>query len=270
MRPLKFMRPPFATLLYVTAFLPLVAYGQTDLQQPFVDCGLTGSITIYDYKNHTWTFSDSTDASRETLPASTFKVINSLIALETGVIPDEHEVFKWDGVKREIDTWNADTDLESAFKNSTVWYYVALARKIGEKRYAEYLRKCSYGNGNITSGQDGDFWNYGDFGVSPQNQIKFLQALYEEKLPFSKRTFQIVKRIMVAETTDAYVVRAKTGWTNSAGKSIGWWVGYVERKDNVYFFATRLIKPRKVINENFANCRKEVTRKILKQLGIMQ
>lgn len=256
-------------ILILICFFPFIAYGQNNLQQAFDDCQLQGSITVYDYNNDQWTFSDKEDAKKETLPASTFKIINSLIALETGVIEDENVVFEWDGVERSIDVWNANTDLKNAFKNSTVWYYVALAEKIGKHRYAAYLKKCGYGNDKINSGKGADFWNYGDFGVTPVNQIKFLKNLYEEKLPFSKRTYDIVKRIMIVETTDDYVIRAKTGWTQYSGQDTGWWVGYLEKENDVYFFATRVQKNLETPNKKFSECRKTITKSVLKKLNII-
>jgi beta-lactamase class D len=75
---------------------------------------------------------------------------------------------------------------------------------------------------------------------------------------------------MVSEQTDQYQLRAKTGWTRVDGKDIGWWVGYVERKDNAYFFATRIVKERKTVNPNFGSCRKEITKNILRQIKAIE
>jgi beta-lactamase class D len=245
-------------------------HAQKDLQRHFKNCNLQGSITIYDYKNNKWTYSDEKEASRATVPASTFKIINSLIALEEGVIKDEHEVMKWDGIQRDISPWNADTDMINAYKNSTVWFYQELARRIGKEKYAAYLKKCNYGNQKLTSAID-RFWLDGSLQISPRNQVEFLKNFYEEKLPFSKRSYAIVKRIMLQEVPEGatYELRAKTGWGKVEALDIGWWVGYVEKKDNVYFFATRVQKPIEVTNENFMDCRKEITRKVLTELNII-
>nr|WP_219860714.1 class D beta-lactamase OXA-957 [uncultured bacterium]QWJ89343.1 class D beta-lactamase OXA-957 [uncultured bacterium] len=260
-------------LFFCFALLILIsvkAFGQIDLQRPFQDCALEGSITVFDYKNKKWTFSDRSDARRETLPASTFKVINSLIALETGAVEDEKEVFKWDGRRREVDAWNADTDMENAFRNSTVWFYEELAKRAGKEKYREILKKSRYGNGKIDGGEGVNFWVTGEFGVTPENQIKFLKAFYEERLPFSRRSFEIVKRIMLEEKADKYTLRAKTGWTRFGGKDTGWWIGYVERSDNTYFFATRVTKPRETQNPRFGECRKLITRDVLRQMKIIE
>lgn len=254
--------------------LPLTVVGQADLQKPFRDCRIEGSITLYDSRQQKWLFSDKADSKKETLPASTFKIINSLIALETGVIQDENEIVKWVG---SVDTVKygyrpdiyKDMNMKEAFELSAGWVYIELAKKIGKARYKQYLTQCKYGNGNLSE-PDADFWNFGAFGISPLNQVTFLKDFYEEKLPFSKRTYQIVKRIMIAEKTDNYTISAKTGWTRYDGKDTGWWVGYLERKGNVYFFATRIIKDRKTPNPDFAQCRKEITKSVLRQLQAME
>lgn len=261
-------------IVLLALFSSLTTFGQIDLQQPFKKCNAEGSISIYDYKNHTWLFSDTADAEKETLPASTFKIINSCIALELGKVEDENEVFRWDGVERtffgaKMIAWNKDTDLKNAYKNSIIWYYVELAKRIGRKDYKRYLAACGYGNGNLSETGD-DFWNYGAFAVSPINQIEFLKSFYEEKLPFSKRTYGIVKKMMVSETTDTYTIRDKTGWTKKDGRDIAWWIGYVERKDNVYFFATRLTKEEVTDNPDFSGCRKKITKAVLKEIKAIE
>ncbi|MDH3649222.1 MAG: penicillin-binding transpeptidase domain-containing protein [Saprospiraceae bacterium] len=167
-----------------------------------------------------------------------------------------------------IDVWNHDTDLRSAYKNSTVWFYVNLAKRIGRRKYKHYFRKCKYGNRDLSE-QGIDFWNYGTFAVSPKNQIKFLINLYEQRLPFSDEILAKVKSIMISEKTDSYTIRSKTGWTNKDGRDIGWWIGYVEKQANVFFFATRLTKDKQHNNPDFSRCRKEITKEIFAELGIL-
>jgi beta-lactamase class D len=96
-----------------------------------------------------------------------------------------------------------------------------------------------------------------------------LVGIYEGKLPFSARNLEILKRVMVSEQSSKYVIRSKTGWSRLNGKDVGWWVGYVERKENAFFFATRVSKSRSEINPNFSACRKEITKKILRQLKVI-
>ncbi len=261
------------TLLVLLCFLTISAYSQIDLLQPFKDCNIEGSITIYDYNAHQWISSDINDSHSQTLPASTFKILNSLIILNEGIVDNENEVIKWTGNPDTEKYGNRpeiyrDLSLKEAFKLSAVWVYLELSKRIGKKKYKEYLSGCNYGNADL-SVDDDDFWNFGDLGISPANEIEVLVGVYEETLPFPKELFGIVKEMMIEEKTDTYILRAKTGWARDKGKDTGWWVGYVERDNNVYFFATRLVKDRETINPDFSNCRKEITRTILKQMNIL-
>src|SRR5690606_9378918 len=63
-----------------------------DVRKHFDSCGVEGSIVIYDQGRRQWIVSDTTEIERESLPASTFKIINLLIALETNAIADENEI----------------------------------------------------------------------------------------------------------------------------------------------------------------------------------
>ncbi|MCR9249122.1 MAG: penicillin-binding transpeptidase domain-containing protein [bacterium] len=246
---------------------------QFNLNQPFEDCGVKGSITIYDYKAGKWITNDMEDSNFATLPASTFKIVNSLIALETKAVKDENEIIPW------IDDYDTvkyshrpniyhSMSMKEAFKLSAGWAYVELAKKIGKDKYKEILSQIGYGNVDLSI-DDPDFWNFGDFAISPQNQINILIGVYEETLPFTKESFTTLKEMMISEKTDSYIIRSKTGWTRDGGKDTGWWVGNIEKDNDVYFFATRLIKDRSEKNEKFGNCRKEITKEVFREMGVL-
>ena len=263
----------FTGIIFILLFSIQVS-SQVNLVTPYKKCNLQGSTTIYDYKNKKWIFSNVVDANKETLPASTFKIINLLIALETGVIKDKNETVKF-VEKQDTSLYGYRPDIyhdmtvKKAFEVSAGWVFVELAKRIGKERYRHDLKACKYGNGNLTE-KGVDFWNFGSFAISPRNQIEFLINVYEEKTPFSKRNIAILKEVMITEKSNNYIIRSKTGWTRADGNDMGWWVGYVERKDNVYFFATRLTKKCSTINPDFGSCRKEITKNILKQLHAIE
>lgn len=246
------------------------ALGQSDFQNYFDSLGVRGSTTIYDYNNKNWIYTNQQDAETTSLPASTFKILHSLIALETKGVQDENEILTWDGKPKshlgnEVKVWNKDTDLKQAYKNSTIWFYEEVAERIGRMTYISILNGCGYGNGNFSEAGK-DFWNYGGFAISPVNQIEFLIKLYEGNLPFSESTLDKVRQIMISEKTETQIFRDKTGWTRKDQQDIGWWVGYLEIGDNVYFFATRLVKEKTDQNPHFLNGRKAITKLILKDL----
>lgn len=247
---------------------------KTEIKHFFDDCIAKGCIVVFDNNQKNCIVSDTILAKTEQLPASTFKIINLLIALETGVIKDENELFVWSG---EMDTlkygYRPETyrnmTVKEAFEISAIWVFIKLAQRIGRERYIYYMDACNYGNGNLT--EPGiDFWNFGEFGISPVNQVSFIRNLYEGKLPFSERNHEIVKRVMKTEQTDNYSIFAKTGWTRERGINTGWWTGYVETKQGVWFFATLLLQDRKHNSPTFGPCRKEITKSVFKELGIIK
>lgn len=245
-----------------------------DFKKYFDDCNVDGAIAMYDNKNHKWILSDTVATKKETLPASTFKIINLLIALETKTIASENDIVKWPGSTDTIKydyrpNIYHDITVKEAFEVSAGWAFIELAKKIGKDNYKKYLSLCHYGNVNLSQ-TDPDFWNFGAFGISPINQVEFLRNLYEEKLPFSKRNIDIVKKVMITEQNDDYTIYSKTGWTRENNINTGWWVGYIENKNGTYFFATRLLQDRKLNASNFGNCRKEITKSVFKDLNIIQ
>ncbi len=207
-------------------------------------------------------------ADRAMPPCSTFKIVNSLIGLETGVLKDENHLYKWDGVKRPIEEWNRDHTLKSAIQVSSVWYYQRLAKEIGPERMRTYLQKLGYGNGQI--GDDvTTFWLDGPLLVSPNEQVRFLTRLQAGDVPFSPRTQNIVKKIMVQDTPGSTsVLRAKTGTAGDLKNNTatyGWYVGYVTRGKRTYVFATFLEGGENPSGRTAGS----ITRAVLKDRGLL-
>ncbi|WP_199344744.1 MULTISPECIES: class D beta-lactamase [Nostoc] len=237
-----------------------------NLGRHFQEFGREGSIVIYDSKNNRIYEHNPQRNATAIAPASTFKIFNSLVALEIGVVPDDVAVLTWDGIHREIEAWNHDTNLRQAFKDSTVWFYQVLARRAGYERMQQFINKVGYGNRQIGTAADIDrFWLQQPLQITPKEQIKFLQRLYQGDLPFSQRTINLVKDIMVREQTPDYTLRGKTGWLTSTKPDVGWFVGYLEQNKNVYFFATTLDMQK----PEDAPVRIEITRRSLKDLGLL-
>ncbi|GAA4344056.1 penicillin-binding transpeptidase domain-containing protein [Flaviaesturariibacter amylovorans] len=239
----------------------------------FTDCAATGSIVLFDERRKTWIASDTTGWRTPVLPASTFKIVNLLIALETGVIGSVQDTVRWPG---STDTAKygyrpeiyRDMTVQEAFKESAGWVFIELAKKVGRDRYRTLLAQAGYGNGNLSE-RDTDFWNFGAFGISPYDQVRFLRALYDRSLPFAAQHLATVRDVLVAERTDSYTLSAKTGWTRYGGRNTGWWVGFVEGKSGTFFFATLLLHDRKKARADFGTCRKEITKNVLKRLGYL-
>ncbi|MEM9831314.1 MAG: penicillin-binding transpeptidase domain-containing protein [Bacteroidota bacterium] len=251
---------------------------EADLQKYFDEFEVKGSFVLYDLQEEQYTRYNPERCRKQFSPSSTFIIPNTLIVLEEGVMKDETSIIKWDSIERPVKPWNQDLTLAEAFRTSCEPCNTKLADKVGLKTYQRYLKKLDYGNHQVSI-HTGDpfyneerknaFWLIGDLKTSQEGQIDFLKRLYQLKLPASKKVMEITKDIIIDEKTDAYILSGKTGWTNAAldGIDIGWYVGYIEKADHIYFFATNIESndPK----DSFARARKEITMNILKDLEII-
>lgn len=217
----------------------------------------SGEVTVYNMKLDTQRF----------LPASTFKIVNSLIGLETGRITDEKMVIKWNGVKAWNEDWNKDMAMNEAFKTSSVPYYQEVARRIGPDTMKQWIDTLRYGNMNITGAVD-SFWLNNTLKISPDEQLGLVKKLYFDKLPFQKRSQQIVKDAMLQENNTLYKLSYKTGWGFEDQSSIGWVVGWIEENRHVYFFVLLVKSPDKDID--MRTVRMKILKGILSQYGFFK
>src|SRR6266540_6312389 len=224
-------------LLTATTLLPArsfanVSYQRSefrdDLARRFFDLGTTGTFVAYKVDDYLIIASDKVRSGEGRLPASTFKIPNSIIALETGVVEDpDKDIFKWDGVTRAIEPWNKDHTLRSAIAVSAVPVYQEIARRIGAERMQKYVDLFDYGNRDIGGGID-QFWLTGNLRIDPIEQIDFVDRLRRGALPVSKRSQELVRDILPVTKTGDAIVRAKSGLLapNSAScRSAGWSAG---------------------------------------------
>jgi beta-lactamase class D len=228
---------------------------------------VSGSILIYDSKNDTYYSNDFERAATEFLPASTFKVTNSMIGIETGVLKDRNHLFKWDGEPRRLKNWEADLTLAEAYKASCVPCYQEVARTIGTERMNEYLKKLDYGNMEIADSMIDIFWLEGEFKISQKQQIDFLKRFYNKELPISDRTFDIMRKLMVLDENENYTLSGKTGWAILNDNNIGWFIGFVEKGDNVYYMATNVTSFNQNETGNFAQVRLQIGLEALESLN---
>lgn len=228
-----------------------------------------GVILVFDAMNNTLFTNDFEASKQGHLPASTFKIANSVIGLESGVVDSDTSIFRWDGSPRRLAAWEKDLSLREAFQVSCVPCYQQLARKIGYSRMHEWLDKLHYGRMVFDSTQTDVFWLEGGSRISPREQIDFLQRLFDGKLPVSDKTRQVMKHLLLIETHGNWRLSGKTGWAIRNGNNTGWFVGYLENKTGVYYFAV-LVQPESAFNmELFPVIRKSITMKALAQLKLL-
>ncbi len=229
----------------------------------FDDQGVVGTLVIAT-SNGKIIHVHNPDRSRvQYSPASTFKIPNTLIALDAVVVESADSQFKWDGVEKGRAAWNQDQTLQSAFRVSCVWCYQEIARAVGENGYASALAAMDYGNQYLGKQVD-QFWLNGDLRISAVEQIDFLRKLYNYSLPYERDHIDIVKSIMRDDEQAGYALFSKSGWTGPA-LHVGWYVGFVEKDDGAWLFAMNF----SMDSAEQAGLRKALTIRSLEALGIL-
>jgi beta-lactamase class D len=260
-------------LLLLLLCLPPRTIRAQDLKSFFQDTN--GAFVLYDLRLDRYVRYNEPRCRQRFSPKSTFKIPNSLIGLDTGVISDANFVIPWDRQKyppqdnwneEPFNHWGRNQTLRSAIKYSVVWYYRELAKRVGENRMQKYVAGFNYGNRDISGGID-NFWLNNSLKISADEQIEFLKAFYTGRLPVAKRSTDIVKDILVLEQTSSFKLSGKTGGGPIAEATfIGWFVGYLETKNDVYFFALNIEGADFV---SIRDKRVELTKQILKRLGYL-
>lgn len=199
----------------------------------------TGTMVVQS-NNHGTTYVWNTQRSEQRFAsASTFKIFNTLIAIDEGVFDPVNGEFIWDGTVHEFPDWNKNQSLSMAYRASCVWCYQKLAEQIGAAKYLHHLRQAQYGE--IALPFEGtSFWLDGSFKVSAVEQVRFLKKLYQRNLPYKGSSYDALESIMHAATSPDYRLYAKTGWARRVNPEIGWYIGYVVTSSDVWFFATNL------------------------------
>lgn len=254
----------FIAFLAFLLSVPAVAEDQ-ELARLFDQQGIDGTVVISSLHSGKTFIHNDLRANHRLSPASTFKVLNTLISLEENVILDKNSVFKWDGHTYANADSNHDQTLDSAFKISCVWCYQELARKVGAEKYRNYLQKLPYGE--LSEPFDvTNFWLDDSLEISAIEQVAFLKKVYQRTLPFSPSSYETLQQIMLMEKAPTYTLHAKTGFTGRVKPPIGWYVGYVEIAKEVWFFATNI----EVREEKDLPLRQKLTREALQAKGVIE
>lgn len=238
-----------------------------ELQNILDTAGVVGSILLLDQATNTFYSNDFEWSQQGHLPASTYKIPNSIIALETGVVTDASTSFPWDGEPRGLDIWEQDMVFREAFQLSCVPCYQDIARNIGAKRMNHFLEKLNFGSMSVDSTNIDNFWLLGESRITQFQQIDFLKRLYNSDLTISDRTYEIMSEIMLIKSTPHYKLSGKTGWSTGDQGDNGWFVGFLETGDNLFYFATN-VEPLEGFNmDQFPEVRKEVTYDAFEVMG---
>ena len=143
---------------------------QNNYKKYFDDAALTGSFGLFDngsgefYIYNLAQFKDSSYA-----PASTFEIVNALVGIETGRIVDEKMMLSVDSA--------GPIRMDSAFKQTSVPYFMEVARRIGKDTMQQWLDSLQYGSKQMGTAVD-SFWLNNTLTVRPDEQLGLVKKLY--------------------------------------------------------------------------------------------
>ena len=258
--------------VFVPFFISLVAFAQSP-QTPEFPSGITdGCFVSLNLKTGVY-FRIHEDACQKRFsPYSTFKIANSLIGLQAGVIKDPDKKWHWDSAKYPVpenapggdykQIWAQDNSMRTALANSIVWYYREVATRVGPKRMKGWLDRFEYGNTDISGGID-HFWLGSSLLISPEEQVRFLTKLSRGKLPVSKEHLALVQEILTQDRGSDFKLVGKTG---SSADGEGWLVGWTEAPKGPCTFALHL---KAASYAEMADLRKRLSRELLKTAGCL-
>ena len=243
------------------------------LEKYFRDNKVTGSFGMFDNGQGHFTLSNIpqfTDSMY--LPASSFKIINSLIGLETGAVQDSSSIIPFDSTRSYREECKGEMNMYNAFRISCPNWYQELADEIGKPAMQKWLDTLGYGQRKerFVIGDNLDtFWLDNSVKVTGDEQLGLVKKLYFDQLPFSKRSQRIVRNMMLWENNSNYQLAYKTGWgTDENNNQIGWIIGWIEENKHPYFFALQVKSPDPKID--MPAVRLNILKGILAEYGFME
>ena len=226
--------------------------------------GTDGTFVLYDTVSDQYQIYNQELSTKRISPDSTFKIYSGLFALEEGIIHYDASNREWDGTTYSFDTWNKDQTLATAMQNSVNWYFQNLDIQLGYQKLYSYYKKISYGNCDLTAGIN-YYWAESSLKISPVEQVMLLSNLLENKWAFEEENVQAIKNSLFISDTPIGRLYGKTGTGVVNGQSSnGWFIGFLERGERVYCFATNLQNADNATGSNAS----EITVEILNSITI--
>lgn len=262
-----------ALLFLLSACSPNNVIEDNSIKKYFDENKVYGCFGLFDNGHGSFTvYNTSRLRDSAYLPASTFKIVNSLIGIETGRVKDDSAVIRWDGRSVTREECNKDLSMYNAFRISCPNWYQQLARMIGKDTMQRWLDTLGYaqryGKFRIQNNLD-TFWLDNSAKITADEQLGLVKKLYFDQLPFQQRTHGIVRRMMLMENNANYSLSYKTGWgTTDESHALGWIIGWIEENRHPYFFVLQVENPDK--NFNLGPVRLKILKDILKQYGFME
>lgn len=202
---------------------------EDSLGKYFDAAGVHGSLGIFDNgQGHFTIYNLRRFRDSAYLPAASFDIIQSLIAIQTGVAASDSALI-------------SDTvSLRKAFQTSNDSAFIRLAGRIGKDTMKKWVDSLGYGNKQIGS-SGSTFWLDNQLTITSDEQLGLIKKLYFDQLPFFARPQQVTVKMMLTEANSNYKLVYKTAiGTRADGHRLGWVLGWIEENKHPYFFVLNL------------------------------
>lgn len=215
-----------------------------DYSSAFAD--LKGCAVIYSPQDQTYAYTDQSMCETEMSPYSTFKIISALLGLEYGVIQEESSTMDYDGTQYPVSDWNKNVTFKEAMATSCIWYFHQVLEAVGQERVENALASLNYGNGDVSQWEGSGvnplpdlngFWQASSLKISPIEQVRVLADIFEGNSMFADKNVDIVKSVMLVDTSAAGDIYGKTG---SGVDGQAWFVGFLEKDGQRRYIAVCL------------------------------
>lgn len=151
-------------------------------------------------------------------PCSSFKVPAALMAFDKGILKNENQVVKWDGIKRARQEENQDQTPITWMSNSIKWVTEWAMPQVGTKNIQHYLDVFGYGNKDFSGGLK-DAWVTSSLKISAHEQLAFISKLWKGNLPVSQKATGLTKKIIFIKKIGSAEFYGKTGTGCLDGRS---------------------------------------------------
>jgi beta-lactamase class D len=236
--------------------------------------GLPGTFVVRDDRGLVDVRYNAERADVRFSPCSTFKLPFAVMFLESGIVRDPGAIVKYEprlaaGLMSGPPGTAHDQSLTSAFHESANWYFDTVSRSLDRTIVEQFTARSGYGNADVRdAAEDGSYWYDGRLRISANEQVRFLQRLHNGELGLSARTTDAIKQMAQVEETSRWRLAGKTGACQGVGEEAAthWYVGWVERADNTYYFALQFAA------DGFEPALRErvpIARRLLTQLHIL-
>jgi beta-lactamase class D len=197
-----------------------------DLGQYFEVEGVTGTIVIQAiHAPQVPVVYDIARARRDHPPAQTFKILSTLVALESNAVASLDTEIVWDGNGPVVPRWDRVHTLRSSIEPSGYWFTDAVIDRIGFDTTEVWINRTNYGNQNIRGSFD-RFWLDGTLTIDAIQQAEFMSLIWSDDHPFDRYAAFDVKDILSVEEGDGWIIQYITANTTGA-EPVRWLVGAV-------------------------------------------